>query len=76
MVIGQGGPIIENRYAKIELHSKWRDRLRFEYLQEKLGKTNAKKKPSKEAIKTAPKTSAEEIADTLIRRYRRERGRP
>src|SRR5947207_2495704 len=49
----------------------WRDRLRFEYLQEKLGKTNAKKKPSKEAIKTAPKASAEEIADTLIRRYRR-----
>ncbi len=54
----------------------WRDRLRFEYLQELLGKADAKTKPAaKKASTTAaakPKmTEAEEIVDTLTRRYHR-----
>jgi len=57
----------------------WDQRLRFEYLQEKLAKVGAKKKPA--ATETAvtnaavkpPKfaTEAEEIVDTLSRRYAR-----
>ncbi len=62
----------------------WRDRLRFEYLQEKLGKIEARKKAAstkdeaspKEATasaeKTKPKKSdAEEIVETLEHRYHR-----
>jgi carboxyl-terminal processing protease len=61
----------------------WRDRLRFEYLQEKLGKIDAKKKPAsasktEQADKTAganakpKKSDAEEIVDTLSHRYHRQ----
>jgi carboxyl-terminal processing protease len=59
----------------------WRDRLRFEYLQEKLGKLDAKAKPAKADVSakdsgtkthTTPKKSeAEEITDTLTHRYHR-----
>src|SRR5262249_31417074 len=56
----------------------WRDRLRSEFLQEKLSKMDAKKKlqarnltPSKVSKDTKPKSEAEEIADTLSHSYRR-----
>ncbi len=61
----------------------WRERLRFEYLQEKLGKLDAKQKATKntsEARKEveakaaqagAKKSEAEEIIDTLSHRYHR-----
>ncbi len=69
----------------------WRDRLRYEYLQEELAKIEAKKKSasatnatdsasatektSSATAKTEPakahKTQAEEIVDTLTKRYRR-----
>ncbi|HTL57352.1 MAG TPA: carboxy terminal-processing peptidase [Candidatus Limnocylindrales bacterium] len=60
----------------------WRDRLRFEYLQEKLGKLDAKKKAAAKTESTdnstetkAPdkprKTETEEIVDTLSHRYHR-----
>src|SRR5580765_3365845 len=54
----------------------WNQRLRFEYLQEKLGKHDAKKKAakSKDAAKkpeAKPKTEAEEIVDTLTHTYHR-----
>ena len=56
----------------------WKQRLRFEYLQEKLGKYDAKKKAKKTAAKDAdkkpeakPKTEAEEIVDTLTHTYHR-----
>src|SRR6266446_4513742 len=61
-----------------EAKALWRARLRFEYLQEKLGKIEARKK-SQAAKKTAPaaspepksKTEAEEIVETLSHRYHR-----
>jgi carboxyl-terminal processing protease len=56
----------------------WKQRLHFEYLQEKLGKYDAKKKAKKTAAKdadkkpeTKPKTEAEEIVDTLTHTYHR-----
>jgi carboxyl-terminal processing protease len=63
----------------------WRDRLRYEYLQERLGKLTAKKKPeakvdaAKDSPDTAPeakvaakpKTEAEEIGTVLTNRYHR-----
>ncbi len=71
----------------------WRERLRFEYLQEKLSRLEAKKKdeamlarleptelPAKDSPKpddagakaqTKPKSEAEEIVETLTRRYHR-----
>lgn len=61
----------------------WRERLRFEYLQEKLGKAGAKEKPAEAATEqgkdsTAPsakaqpkKTEDEEIVETLNHRYHR-----
>jgi carboxyl-terminal processing protease len=57
----------------------WKQRLRFEYLQEKLGKHDAaKKKASKASSKDAPrnpedkpKTEAEEIVDSLTHTYHR-----
>jgi carboxyl-terminal processing protease len=55
----------------------WKQRLRFEYLQEKLGKHDAKKKAakaSKDAPKkpeVKPKTEAEEIVETLTHTYHR-----
>jgi carboxyl-terminal processing protease len=57
----------------------WNQRLRFEYLQEKLGKHDAaKKKASKGSSRIAPKnpeakpkTEAEEIVDTLNHTYHR-----
>ncbi len=61
-----------------EAHKLWRDRLRFEYLQEKLIKMDARKKASKTPAaevkngdKKPKKTEAEEIVDTLIHRYHR-----
>jgi carboxyl-terminal processing protease len=64
----------------------WRQRLRYEYLQEKLGRTGNKKpdsatkketpvsledSPKPIVLKTEKKTEAEEIVDLLTRRYRR-----
>src|SRR6267143_4180232 len=59
----------------------WRQRLRFEYLQEKLGQQEARKKPAgtksplgaapDSAVKEKKKTGPEEIVDTLTRRYQR-----
>src|SRR6267142_5303571 len=55
----------------------WMQRLRFEYLQEKLGKHDAKKKAAKSGKDSAkkpdakPKTEAEEIVDTLTHTYHR-----
>jgi carboxyl-terminal processing protease len=59
----------------------WRERLRFEYLQERLGKLTAKKKPETAAATekpqdhaaaaAKPKTSDEEIVETLSKRYHR-----
>src|SRR5262249_10141976 len=67
-----------------EARKLWRDRLRFEYLQEKLGKLDAKKK-SAATVKTESsekngeakspekpkKSEGEEIIDTLSHRYHR-----
>src|SRR6266404_899436 len=64
-----------------EAKALWRDRLRFEYLQEKFGKLDARKKaqaaknkPAKTAAPatTKPKSDAEEIVDTLNHRYHRQ----
>ncbi len=62
----------------------WHERLRYEYLQEHLGKLAAKKKPetapkasqaaTNPAVKTPeakPKTEAQEIVETLTHRYHR-----
>jgi len=56
----------------------WKQRLRFEYLQEKLGKNEAKKRAAKAPAKDAkkkpeakPKTEAEEIVDSLTHTYHR-----
>lgn len=54
----------------------WKERLRFEYLQEKLGKTAPKKKlvndqETKVEAKPKPRTEPEEIVETLTRRYNR-----
>src|SRR6267142_1345269 len=55
----------------------WKQRLRFEYLQEKLGKHDAKKKAAKSGKDSSkkpdakPKTEAEEIVDTLTHIYHR-----
>jgi carboxyl-terminal processing protease len=60
----------------------WRDRLRFEYLQEKLGKVEAKKKSTAtsktdsgdaeaKAAEKPKKTEADEIVETLSHRYHR-----
>ena len=61
----------------------WRDRLRFEYLQEKLGKLDAKKKAAAasktesdsaaetKAADKPKKSEAEEIVETLSHRYHR-----
>jgi carboxyl-terminal processing protease len=66
-----------------EAKALWRDRLRFEYLQEKLGKIDAKKKAATKAEAATPsdtssasepkphKTEAEDIVDTLSHRYHR-----
>lgn len=70
-----------------EAHKLWRERLRFEYLQEKLGKIAAVKKKEKEKDKPAKtekeengassteakpkKTEAQEIVETLGHRYQR-----
>ena len=62
-----------------EAKALWRDRLRFEYLQEVLAKATAKKdkEKSKETATTdkkpavAPKSEREQIVDTLTRRYNR-----
>src|ERR1044071_7760687 len=57
----------------------WRDRVRFEYLQEKLGKLDAHKKSQTTKNKTAPaatsakpKSDAEEIVETIKHRYHRQ----
>src|SRR5882724_9470632 len=64
-----------------EAKSLWRDRLKFEYLQEKLGKLDARKKAQAAKNKTAPavaaadakpKSEPEEIVDTLRHRYHRQ----
>ncbi|MCX6924790.1 MAG: carboxy terminal-processing peptidase, partial [Verrucomicrobia bacterium] len=54
----------------------WRERLRFEYLQELLGKIGARKKPlaaeTNQVAATKPKkTEAEDIIETLNHRYHR-----
>jgi carboxyl-terminal processing protease len=61
----------------------WKERLRYEYLQELLGKTDAKKKAEAAAAQPAatnaaekktgskPKSDAEEIVETLSRRHHR-----
>ncbi len=54
----------------------WRERLRFEYLQEKLSKVDAKKKAAKTGATTKKadpksKTEAQEIVDTLKHTYHR-----
>jgi carboxyl-terminal processing protease len=56
----------------------WKQRLRFEYLQEKLGKRDAQKKKKKSGTKdegkkneAKPRTEAEEIVDTLTHTYHR-----
>lgn len=67
-----------------EARKLWRDRLRFEYLQEKLGKIDTKTKAAKtgaDAVNAAEaksaegkpkKTESEEIVDTLRHRYHRQ----
>src|SRR5439155_7968182 len=65
-----------------EAKALWRDRLRFEYLQERLGKIDARKKSQNPKNKTGetetaaqnttkPKSEAEEIVATLSHRYHR-----
>ena len=68
-----------------EARQLWRDRLRFEYLQEKLGKIDAQKKAASTVKADVPagdanatnstakpkKSEAEEIVDTLSHRYHR-----
>jgi len=65
-----------------EAHDLWKERLRFEYLQERLGKIDARQKAEKEAKsgtkpaegeekKVSKKTESEEIVDTLSHRYQR-----
>jgi carboxyl-terminal processing protease len=61
-----------------EARKLWRERLRYEYLQEKLSKIDArkdteKKKDTKPETKTVKpkKSDAEEIVDTLSHRYQR-----
>jgi carboxyl-terminal processing protease len=66
-----------------EAKTLWRDRLRFEYLQEKLAKIDAHKKAqstkktettqpaNSSSPETAPKSDAEEIVATLSHRYHR-----
>src|SRR5262249_53490458 len=68
-----------------EARQLWRERLRYEYLQERLTKLGTKKKPqaaakvlspaeaslSGERKPIKPKSEAEEIVDTLTRRYSR-----
>ncbi len=59
-----------------EAEKLWRERLRFEYLQERLGKLTAKKKPVKEGDvegkdTAKPKTESEEIITLLTNRYHR-----
>ncbi len=56
-----------------EARKLWRERLRYEYLQEKLGKMDTKKKkPSATAGTNAPpKSIDQEIVDTLKHRYER-----
>ncbi len=72
-----------------EARQLWRQRLRYDYLQEKLGRVATKKKAdaaaktdtakendntvksAQPAGQTKPKTEAEEIVDTLTRRYHR-----
>jgi carboxyl-terminal processing protease len=65
-----------------EARQLWRERLRYDYLQEKLGKEDARKKraaahttenqPSAETkADSKPKTDAEDIVDTLKHRYHR-----
>jgi carboxyl-terminal processing protease len=51
----------------------WRERLRFEYLQEKLGRNSTKKKPETTTAKSEskPKSEAEDISGILSRRYHR-----
>jgi carboxyl-terminal processing protease len=50
----------------------WRERLRFEYLQEHMGKIDAKKKPdASKKVDAKPKSESQEIAETLTRRYHR-----
>lgn len=59
----------------------WRERLRYEYLQEKLGKLDARKKaatsprtpsePDKKLDSKPKKTDAEDIVETLSHRYHR-----
>jgi carboxyl-terminal processing protease len=53
-----------------EARKLWRERLRYEYLQERLGKLDPKKKTSADAKKPA-KTIDEEIVETLKNRYDR-----
>jgi carboxyl-terminal processing protease len=63
-----------------EAKALWRDRLRFEYLQEVLSKATQKKDKDKEKTTeanpdkkpaAAPKSEREQIVDTLTRRYNR-----
>src|SRR3954469_348059 len=68
----------EQPYPKdmTEAKALWKERLRFEYLQERLGKAGAKKKAETTSPKDSKqpaikKTEREEIADTLTRRYNR-----
>jgi carboxyl-terminal processing protease len=56
----------------------WRERLRYEYLQERLGKLDARKKTEsaktetrEKKVTTPRKTEREEIVDTLSHRYQR-----
>jgi carboxyl-terminal processing protease len=61
---------------RVEAEKLWRDRLRYEYLQERLGKLTAKKKPEKESATepkgtTKPKSDNEEIVTLLTNRYHR-----
>jgi carboxyl-terminal processing protease len=53
----------------------WKQRLRFEYLQEKLGKRDARKKAAKAGAskksEAKPKTEPEEIVDSLTHTYHR-----
>ncbi len=61
-----------------EAHKLWQQRLRFEYLQERLGKIEARKKaekdkrePSTKVTDGKPKSEREEIVETLKNRYHR-----
>ncbi len=61
-----------------EAKALWRDRLRFEYLEQKLAKLDARKKAEKTKSTVAtprtegkPKSEAEEIVETLTHRYHR-----